>query len=173
MCIAKIDRLCTGGGVVVYPPISMCHIHVDVRFSIQTGAEVTIMSKKLFGRILQRKKIQLVIFAVIVSFLTHLLEAKVKFECKRQTDPRRKELLPIVCVVYFVQYVRQFLLDRDYWCVVRIGHSALRWLMSLKDPRDQMAQRLGVVSQYSSILSCMVRKSIRVPSNLTGCRCCD
>ena len=92
MCVAKIDRLCTGGGVVVYPPISMCHI--DARFSIQTGAEVTIMSKKLFARILQINRIKLVICVVIVSLLTHLLEAEVKFEwkeeCKRQKWRHKK-----------------------------------------------------------------------------------
>ena len=55
----------------------------------------------------------------------------------------RKKLL---AVVYFVQYFRHYLLGRDL--VIRTDHNALRWVMSFKDHRDQMARSLEVLCQY-------------------------
>ena len=64
-------------------------------------------------------------------------------KAQRQYCVTRKELL---AVVYFVQYFRHYLLGRDF--VIRTDHSALRWVMSFKDPRDQMARWLEVLCQY-------------------------
>ena len=62
---------------------------------------------------------------------------------QRQYCVTRKELL---AVVYFVQYFRHYLLGRDF--VIRTDHSAFRWVMSFKDPQDQMARWLEVLNQY-------------------------
>ena len=56
-------------------------------------------------------------------------------KAQRQYCVTRKELL---AVVYFVQYFRHYLLGRDF--VIRTDHSALRWVMSFKDLRDQLAR---------------------------------
>ena len=64
-------------------------------------------------------------------------------KAQRQYCMTRKELL---AVVYFVQYFRHYLLGRHF--VIRTDHSALRWVMSFKDPRDQMALWLEVLCQY-------------------------
>ena len=69
--------------------------------------------------------------------------SKSQTKTQRQYCVTRKELL---AVVYFVQYFRHYLLGRDF--VIRTDHSALRQVMSFKDPRDQMARWLEVLCQY-------------------------
>ena len=93
----------------------------------------------------------------------------------RQYCVTRKELL---AVVYFVQYFRHYLLGRDF--IIRTDHSALRWVMSFKDPRDQMARWLEVLCQYRfKIVHCSGKKHSnadglsRVPCDLTECICYD
>ena len=49
MYIVRIGRQCTGSGISVYLPISMCNL--ETMFLIDTGAEVTIISNKLFETI--------------------------------------------------------------------------------------------------------------------------
>ena len=49
MYIVRIGRQCMGSGISVYLPITVCKI--ETRLLIDTGAEVTIISKKLYERI--------------------------------------------------------------------------------------------------------------------------
>ena len=93
---------------------------------------------------------------------------------QRQYCVTRKELL---AVVYFVQYFRHYLLGRDF---IRTDHSALRWVMSFKDPRDQMARWLEVLCQYRfKIVQRSGKKHSnadslsRVPCDPTECMCYD
>ena len=75
-------------------------------------------------------------------------------KAQRQYCVTRKELL---AVVYFVQYFRHYLLGREF--VIRTHHSALRWVMLFKDPRDQMARWLEVLCQYKfKIIHCDGKK---------------
>ncbi len=55
----------------------------------------------------------------------------------------RRELL---AVVVFVQQFRHCLLGRKF--IVRTDHSALRWVMSFREPNDQMARWLEILSGY-------------------------
>ena len=96
-------------------------------------------------------------------------------KAQRQYCVTRKELL---AVVYFVQYFRHYFLGRDF--VIRTDHSALRWVMSFKDPRDQMARWLEVLSQYRFKIVHRDGKKhrnadslSRVPCDPTECSCYD
>ena len=96
-------------------------------------------------------------------------------KAQRQYCVTRKELL---AVVYFVQHFRHYLLGRDF--VIRTDHSALRWVMSFKDPRDQMARWLEVLSQYRFKIVHRDGKKhrnadslSRVPCDPTECSCYD
>ena len=96
-------------------------------------------------------------------------------KAQRQYCVTRKELL---AVVYFVQYFRHYLLGRDF--VIRTDHSALRWVMSFKDPRDQIARWLEVLSQYRFKIVHQDGKKhrnadslSRVPCDPTECSCYD
>lgn len=55
----------------------------------------------------------------------------------------RRELL---AVVTFMLEFKHYLLGREV--LVRTDHSALRWLLSFKEPEDQMARWLEVLSQF-------------------------
>ena len=55
----------------------------------------------------------------------------------------RRELLAIVT---FVQQFRHFLLGKQF--LIRTDHSALRWIMSFKEPVNQMARWLEILSQF-------------------------
>ena len=96
-------------------------------------------------------------------------------KAQRQYCVTRKELL---AVVYFVQYFRHYLLGREF--VIRTDHSALRWVMSFKDPRDQMAQWLEVLCQYKFKIIYHDGKKhsnadalSRVPCDPAECSCYD
>ena len=96
-------------------------------------------------------------------------------KAQRQYCVTRKELL---AVMYFVQYFRHYLLGREF--VIRTDHSALRWVMSFKDPRDQMARWLEVLCQYKfKIIHRDGKKHSnadalsRVPCDPAECSCYD
>ena len=59
----------------------------------------------------------------------------------------RKELL---AVVYFTKYFKQYLLGKDF--IIRTDHGSLRWLMNFKDPQEQTARWLEVLSTYDSTI---------------------
>ncbi|KAJ8037598.1 hypothetical protein HOLleu_18448 [Holothuria leucospilota] len=63
---------------------------------------------------------------------------------KRRYCTTKRELL---AVVVFVNYFRHYLLGRKF--VIRTDHSALRWLMSFKEPTDQTARWIEILSQFN------------------------
>ncbi len=65
-------------------------------------------------------------------------------KAQRRYCTTRRELLAIVT---FTHKFRHYLLGRRF--LIRTDHSALRWVMSFKEPVDQMARWLELLSQYS------------------------
>ena len=63
---------------------------------------------------------------------------------QRRYCTTRRELLAIVT---FCQKFRHYLLGRKF--LIRTDHSALRWVMSFKEPTDQMARWLELLSQFN------------------------
>ena len=55
----------------------------------------------------------------------------------------RKELL---AVVHFIKYFRHYLYGHKF--LVRTDHSSLKWLMHFKNPENQLARWLDILSQY-------------------------
>ena len=55
----------------------------------------------------------------------------------------RKELL---AVVHFVKHFRHYLYGRQF--LVRTDHSSLRWLMQFKNPQNQLARWLEILSEF-------------------------
>ena len=66
MYIVGIGRQCTGSGISVYLPISMCNL--ETMFLIDTGAEVTIISNKLFETIPDKYRPKLLETVVSMKF---------------------------------------------------------------------------------------------------------
>lgn len=64
-------------------------------------------------------------------------------KCQRNYCVTKKEML---AVVTFVQYFKQYLLGRKF--IIRTDHSALRWIMSFKEPENQMARWIEILSQF-------------------------
>jgi len=64
-------------------------------------------------------------------------------KAQRRYCVTRRELL---AVVTFVTMFKQYLLGRSF--LIRSDHSSLRWLMSFKNPENQMARWLEVMSQF-------------------------
>ncbi len=62
---------------------------------------------------------------------------------QRRYCTTRRELLAIVT---FTHKFRYYLLGRQF--LIRTDHSALRWVMSFKEPTDQMARWVELLSQY-------------------------
>ena len=52
----------------------------------------------------------------------------------------------LLAVRYFIEYYRQYLLGRKF--LVRTDHQALRWLFSLRDPKDKIARWLETLSAF-------------------------
>ncbi len=80
-------------------------------------------------------------------------ERPICFASKSLTKPQRaycctrREML---AVVVFLQEFRQYLLGRKF--LVRSDHSSLRWIMSFKNPENQMARWIEVLSQFDFVL---------------------
>ena len=55
----------------------------------------------------------------------------------------RKELL---AVIHFVKHFRHYLYGRKF--LIRTDHSSLRWLMQFKDPQNQIARWLEILSEF-------------------------
>ena len=64
-------------------------------------------------------------------------------KAQRRYCTTRRELL---AVVTFVTMFKQYLLGRSF--LIRSDHSSLTWIMSFKNPENQMARWLEVLSQY-------------------------
>ena len=67
---------------------------------------------------------------------------------QRKYCTTRRELL---AVVTFTQQFRHYLLGRKFR--IRTDHSALRWIISFREPVDQMARWIELLSQYDYELS--------------------
>ena len=52
----------------------------------------------------------------------------------------------LLAVRYFMEYYRQYLLGRKF--LVRTDHQALRWLFSLRNPKDRVARWLETLSAF-------------------------
>ena len=83
----------------------------------------------------------------------------------------RRELLAIVV---FVQNFRHYLLGRKF--LIRTDHSSLRWLLNFKNPTDQMARWLEILSQYDFHIQhragkkhCNADALSRIPEGLGEC----
>ena len=53
----------------------------------------------------------------------------------------------LLAVIAFMWYFRHYLLGRKF--LVRTDNSALRWIMSFKEPEDQLARWLEILSQFT------------------------
>ena len=65
-------------------------------------------------------------------------------KAQRRYCVTRRELLAIVT---FTNQFRHYLLGREI--LIRTDHSALRWIMSFKEPANQMARWLEILSQFN------------------------
>ncbi len=70
--------------------------------------------------------------------------SKTLTRCQRRYCVTRKELLSVVT---FMQQFKPYLLGRKF--LLRTDHSSLRWVMSFKEPQDQMARWMEILSQYN------------------------
>jgi hypothetical protein len=52
----------------------------------------------------------------------------------------------LLAVVYFIQYYKHYLLGRHF--VLRTDHQALKWLFSLKEPKNRIARWIEILSAY-------------------------
>ena len=87
----------------------------------------------------------------------------------------RRELL---AVVVYVWYFRHYLMGRKF--IIRTDHSALRWIMSFKEPENQLARWLEILSQFNfSIIHRSGKKHLnadslsRLPCEPDDCECFD
>ena len=64
-------------------------------------------------------------------------------KAQRRYCVTRREML---AVVFFSQYFKHFLLGRSF--LIRVDHSALRWMWSFCDPQDQVARWLELMSVF-------------------------
>ena len=77
------------------------------------------------------------------------VERPISFASKSLTKIQRRYCVTrreLLAVVVFVQHFKQYLLGRKF--IIRTDHSALRWIMSFKEPENQMARWLEILSQY-------------------------
>ena len=119
----------TGDEIMAYPNDAGLYI-LDTDAS-DTGIGAT-LSQMQWSDKLQAEVERPVVFA-----------SKLLSRAERRYCVTRRELL---AVVFFVQRFRHYLLGRKF--VIRTDHSALRWVMSFKNPVDQMARWIEVLSQY-------------------------
>ena len=74
----------------------------------------------------------------------------------------RRELL---AVVTFVHHFRHYLLGQKF--TIRTDHSSLRWLMSVREPTDQMARWLEMLSQFNFQMEYRAGKSHSIADALS------
>ena len=94
---------------------------------------------------------------------------------QRRYCTTRRELLAVVA---FVNHFRHFLLGRKF--LIRTDHSALRWLMSFKEPSDQTARWIEILSQFNFVIEHRAGKKhgnadalSRPPCDPDECACFD
>ena len=69
--------------------------------------------------------------------------SKSLLKTQRRYCVTRREML---AVVTFVQHFKQYLLGRKF--VIRTDHSASRWILSFKEPENQMARWIEILAQF-------------------------
>jgi transposase InsO family protein len=77
------------------------------------------------------------------------VERPIAFASKSMTRTQRRYCVTrreLLAIVYYTQYFKHYLLGRTF--VVRTDHCALRWLMSFREPENQMARWLELLSQF-------------------------
>ena len=94
---------------------------------------------------------------------------------QRRYCTTRRELL---AVVSFVRHFRHYLLGRKF--LIRTDHSSLRWIMSFREPTDQMARWLEILSQFDFDIEHRAGKKhgnadslSRMPCDPDSCDCYD
>ena len=101
--------------------------------------------------------------------------SKTLTQSQRRYCTTRKEFL---AVVTFAQEFRHYLLGRQF--IIRTDHSALQWVMSFKEPQDQMARWLEGLLQFDFVVQHQAGKKhgnvdgpSRIPCEPDGCDCYD
>ena len=96
-------------------------------------------------------------------------------KAQRRYCVTRRELLAIVT---FTNQFRHYLLGREF--LIRTDHSALRWIMSFKEPTNQMARWLEILSQFNFKLEHRAGRNhlnadalSRIPCSPEACECYD
>ena len=56
----------------------------------------------------------------------------------------------LLAVRYFMEYYKQYLLGQKF--LVQTDHQALKWLFSLKEPKDRIARWLEIMSAYQFVV---------------------
>ena len=77
------------------------------------------------------------------------LERPISFASKSLTKTQRRYCVTrreLLAVVTFIQHFKQYLLGRKF--VIRTDHSTLRWVLSFKEPENQLARWIKILSQY-------------------------
>lgn len=94
---------------------------------------------------------------------------------QRRYCTTRRELL---AVVVFANYFRHYLLGRKF--IIRTDHSALRWIMSFKEPENQTARWIEILSQFDFKIEHRAGKRhanadalSRIPCDPEVCDCYD
>ena len=108
-------------------------------------------------------------------------ERPIAFASKSLTRTQRKYCVTrreLLAVITFVEMFKQYLLGRQF--LIRSDHSSLRWIMSFKNPENQMARWMEVLSQYdfriehrkgSKHVNCDALS--RIPCDPCECECYD
>jgi hypothetical protein len=78
-----------------------------------------------------------------------MLERPVAYASKTMTKTQRRYCTTrreLLAVVFYVWYFRHYLLGREF--LIRTDHSARRWVMTFKEPEDQMARWIEILTQF-------------------------
>jgi len=65
----------------------------------------------------------------------------------------------LLAVVYFLQYFRQYLLERRFR--IRTDHSALTWLKRTPDPIGQQARWLEIMEEFDFVIEHRISVSVQ------------
>ena len=108
-------------------------------------------------------------------------ERPIAYASKSLTKTQRRYCVSgreLLAVVAFIWEFRHYLLGREF--VVRTDHSALRWLLSFKEPENQVARWLEILSQFnfkivhrSGVKHQNADSLSRIPCDPDECDCYD
>ena len=73
----------------------------------------------------------------------------------------------LLAVKYFVEYFKHYLLGRTF--VVRSDHQALKWLFSLKEPKNRIARWIEVLSAFDFVVEYRAGKKHGNADGLSRC----